>query len=180
MHGSREEHAEKMQQLGCETIFLRNEKDFEGIDGIILPGGESTSFKLLLEKTGLEKTLKKYIDEKKIATFGTCAGIILLSSSGTKNNMNVLDIAIDRNAYGRQIDSFSDEIEIEGFSKKFHAIFIRAPQIKSIGENIKVLARYDNKPILVQSENILAATFHPELTNDKRIHEIFYNMIIKK
>ena len=177
IHGSREEHAEKMQQLGCKTIFLRNKKDFENIDGIILPGGESTAFKLLLEKTGIENILKEYIIEKKIPTFGTCAGSILLSSSATKNNLNILDIEIDRNAYGRQIDSFSDEIKIEGLKNQFHAIFIRAPQIASVGTNIKILAEYKNKPVLVQSENILAATFHPELTNDLRVHEIFLEMI---
>jgi len=180
IHGSREEHAEKMQELGCETVFLRNINDFENIDGIILPGGESTSFMLLLKKTGIENILKEYILERNIPTFGTCAGSILLSSFRTKNKINALDITIDRNAYGRQIDSFSDEIHIKGEDRLFHAIFIRAPQISRVGKNITVLAEYKKNPVLIEYKNILAATFHPELTDDIRIHQLFLDSILFK
>ena len=179
IHGSREEHAEKMQQLGFETIFLREKEDYKNISGIILPGGESSSFGRLLEWTETRKILEKKIKEEHIPVFGTCAGAILLAQKGSEYSLQALDIDIDRNAYGRQVDSFSDEVEIKGNPEKFHAVFIRAPKITRVGEDIEVLAKEGNTPVLVRDnqKNILASSFHPELTSDTRIHEIFAKMI---
>jgi 5'-phosphate synthase pdxT subunit len=181
LHGSREEHAKAMEKLGYDIVFLREEKDFKNISGIILPGGESSSFGRLLEWSGIRNILEKKILEENIPTFGTCAGAILLAKKGSEYSIGAIDIEIDRNAYGRQVDSFSEEIEIRGESEKFHALFIRAPKIIATGESVEILAKERENPVLVQNsqKNILVSTFHPELTNDTRIHEIFAEMIEK-
>ncbi len=179
VHGSREEHANHIHRLGAQTRFVRNSEDLKGIDGIIFPGGESTSFGRLMQWSGFAEVLTHKIVNEKLPVFGTCAGAILLSNSGSEFSMHALDIVVDRNAYGRQVDSFSEEISIPLFpDKPFHCIFIRAPKIASVGANAHVLARYNDYPILVQSIShpILAATFHPELTDDARIHEYFLNL----
>lgn len=185
IHGSREEHAEAMQKLGFETVFLREKEDYENISGIILPGGESSSFGRLLEWTDTREVLRRKIVEDGIPVFGTCAGAILLAHLGSEYALDVIDIDIDRNAYGRQIDSFSDDIEIaalDNASEKFHALFIRAPKISRVGEHVEVLAKYNEKPVLVQDsqKKILVSTFHPELTKDLRIHKIFAEMITSR
>ncbi len=182
IHGSREEHAEMMEKLGFETRFLREKEDYAEISGIILPGGESSALGRLLEWTDTRDILTKKIVEEGIPVFGTCAGAILLAHSGSEYALDSIDIDIDRNAYGRQVDSFSEEIEISGISndsKKFHALFIRAPKITRVGNNIKILAEERGSPVLVQDfeKKILVSTFHPELTKDTRIHEIFAKMI---
>lgn len=185
MHGSREEHAAMMHKLGYDTIFLREEKNYKNISGIILPGGESTSFGKLLKRTNTRKILEKKILQDHIPVFGTCAGAILLSQKGSDYCLKALDININRNAYGTQIQSFSDEINIKNFSSPFHALFIRAPQIESIGKsaekNIEILAEYNNQIVLAHDikNNILVSTFHPELTSDTRIHKIFADMVEK-
>lgn len=176
-HGSREEHAHMMNTLGCDTIFLRSPQDFEGIDGIILPGGESPSFGRLLKWSNMRDIMIEYISERKVPVFGTCAGAILLAKTGSEYALKSIDMDIDRNAYGRQVDSFSDEIEIQGCNTKFHGVFIRAPKITRAGENLTILASYNNDPILVQEGNVLSSTFHPELTKDTRVHEIFLEMM---
>ena len=181
IHGSREEHAEAMQKLGFEIIFLREKEDYSEISGIILPGGESSSFGRLLEWTDTRQVLEQKILKEKIPVFGTCAGAILLAKKGSEYSLGAIDIDIDRNAYGRQIDSFSDEIDLAGESQKFHGLFIRAPKIVKIGESVEVLANYDGCPVLVldNAQKILVSTFHPELTSDTRIHEIFAEMMTK-
>lgn len=182
VHGSREEHAEKMQQLGCDTCFIRSLEDLEGIDGIILPGGESTSFGRLMNWSGIYTAIQNKIVKEHLPVFGTCAGAILLSASGSDFSMGALDIAVDRNAYGSQVESFSDEVFIPMFHDTFHSLFIRAPKIVSVGESVEVLAEYNTSPVLVRSREFpfLASTFHPELTSDIRIHSFFLNMIEKK
>lgn len=185
LHGSKDEHAKIIEQLGHMVVFLKNKNDFAQLDGIILPGGESTSFGRLLEWSRIKNILKTKILEENIPVFGTCAGSILLASSGSEYCIGALNMKIDRNAYGRQVDSFSDTICIQTNKKKenktFHAIFIRAPKIKDIQSDIEILAEYKNSPVLVRSKTSprLAATFHPELTNDHTIHKIFIDMIQK-
>jgi len=182
IHGSREEHARAMQRLGFETIFLREKEDYSEISGIILPGGESSSFGRLLEWTDTRQILTQKIFQENIPVFGTCAGAILLASKGSEYSLGAVDIDIDRNAYGRQIDSFSENLEISEIreeSQKFHALFIRAPKIIRVGESVEVLAKHEENPVLIRDsqKKILVSTFHPELTEDTRIHEIFAEMI---
>lgn len=182
VHGSREEHAHHMQKLGFETRFIRKKEDGEGIVGLIFPGGESTSFGRLMDWSGIREMLIEKIVTEKIPVLGTCAGAILLSSAGSEYSMNVLDITVDRNAYGSQVDSFSDEVYIPILEEYFHSIFIRAPKIVGYGPSVEVLAEYNNTPILVQNQEhtIMAATFHPELSDSLQIHRIFADMITKK
>lgn len=176
-HGSREEHADILHSLGVQTVLVKTPEDLNGLRGIVLPGGESTSFGRLIEWSGLQDALYTKIKDEKLPAFGTCAGAILLAKTGSEFAMNAIDIEIDRNAYGRQVDSFSEDIFISEIATEisFHALFIRAPQITSVGADAKVLASYRQKPVLVQSTThpVLAATFHPELTLDARIHHYF-------
>lgn len=178
VHGSREEHALALKSLGAKSIFLRSPKDFTTIDGIILPGGESTSFGRLLQWSNLLEPLKNAIFKQNLPVLGTCAGAILLSSEGSEYGLGALDIEINRNAYGRQVDSFSENILLENDPQPFHAIFIRAPQILSCGKEVNILASYNASPVLVQQKNRIACTFHPELTHDFRIHERFLTLCV--
>lgn len=179
MHGSREEHAQMMEKLGYETRFLRSKQDFSDISGIILPGGESTSFGRLLDWTGTKEVFQMKVLQEKLPVFGTCAGSILLAKEGSEYSIGALDITVDRNAYGRQIDSFSEEVTVKNFLSPFHAVFIRAPKIAKVSEDLEILAEHDGNPIVVKDSerNILVSTFHPELTTDTRIHEIFAQMV---
>ncbi len=182
-HGSREEHAKMMNKLGYECLFLRTPEDFLEICGIILPGGESGSFGRVLQWSGIREILKQKILKEHIPVFGTCAGSILLAQNGSEYSFGALDIDVERNAYGRQIDSFSTEISLmlpeEDYKKPFRAIFIRAPRISRVGKNCEIFATHNENPILVRdfSQKILVSTFHPELTTDDRIHKIFAEML---
>ncbi|MEI7510580.1 MAG: pyridoxal 5'-phosphate synthase glutaminase subunit PdxT [Candidatus Peregrinibacteria bacterium] len=178
-HGSREEHANSMQKLGFQTVFLRTPEDFHDIAGIILPGGESGSFGRSLLWSGVREMLAQKILQEKIPVFGTCAGSILLAKNGSEYSLGAIDMDVDRNAYGRQVDSFSTEIVLPGEELPFHAIFIRAPKIIRVGQGCKILAEHAGNPILVHnsSQKILVSSFHPELTPDTRIHKIFAEMV---
>jgi|WetSurSiteA1Bulk_404760.scaffolds.fasta_scaffold135047_1 pyridoxal 5'-phosphate synthase pdxT subunit len=177
LQGSFAEHQKMLKKLGADVFLIRDLPDVENkkIDGVILPGGESTTATKLLKKTGLDKWL---IGQAKLGLpiFGTCAGMIVLASLG------LIDIDVERNAYGSQLDSFETKLRLETQNSKlktlnlFPGIFIRAPRIKRIGPKVKVLAYHKKNPVLVRQNNILAASFHPELTDDMRIHEYFIKM----
>lgn len=187
IQGSASEHASTLRMamaklnLAGEVKLVKKPIDLEGLQGIVIPGGESTVIGRVAEKTGLLKTLKERIEEG-LTTLGTCAGTILLAKEvydakvGKVDQplIGVMDIKVVRNYYGRQKESFEVDLEIPALGREpFKGVFIRAPAIVSIGGNVKVLAAYDGLPALVQQEKILAATFHPELTRDTRVHELF-------
>ncbi|HBB03246.1 MAG: pyridoxal phosphate synthase yaaE subunit, glutamine amidotransferase [Candidatus Peregrinibacteria bacterium GW2011_GWF2_38_29] len=203
IQGSVEEHAMMLEECGAEVVFVKTVRDLENIRGLIIPGGESTHISMMLKRGGLFDTIKKKI-KSGMAVYGTCAGAILLAkkilgdngSIGVKS-FNVIDAEIERNAYGRQTDSFEVDVEIPVLGEKvgykgnvtrkkvrdFPAIFIRAPKIKSVGKNVEILAKYKNEIVMAegkfgnaQKNNILISTFHPELTNDIRVHEYFIKM----
>ena len=192
LQGAIEEHIHILKTAGkkidvdVEVVRVINPIDLDDLDGLIMPGGESTSMTLIGGKTGmLDAVLAKIVD---LPTFGTCAGAILLSKK-TKRNENtdvqdgvfpLLNAQILRNGYGRQRDSFSTNLSIKSFDDPFEGIFIRAPKFESINGSIEVLASVRDNPVLIRQENILAATFHPELTNDTRIHEYFLKMVLEK
>ncbi len=201
IHGSIEEHLESLKKIQVETknllslesLRVKTIEDLEKIDGLIIPGGESTTIGKLMNWYGLDKVLKEKI-KNGMPVYGTCAGAILLANKiigkEKANTLKVMDIEIERNAFGRQVDSFETEIELRTelrelrkeknqnlSSKVIPAIFIRAPRIKKIGKNVKVLATYKNEPVLVQEGNMLAGTFHPELTEDLTVHRYFLNLI---
>jgi pyridoxal 5'-phosphate synthase pdxT subunit len=179
VQGDFEAHAAMLEQLGAETTEVRTTADFEGCEGLILPGGESTTQLKFLQEEGLADKIVKFA-ERGGAIFGTCAGAILLAKDvqhPKQESLNLMDMTVVRNAYGRQIAS--DVVSGPTVLKKepLEMVFIRGPVIERAGPGVKVLAEYAGKPALVQRENIMAATFHPELTDDTTVHEHFLRLV---
>lgn len=179
IQGGFSRHQDAVARLGFKTILVKTLEDLRKADKLIMPGGESTAMRLLLKKHGLWDNLKEFVKTKPV--FGTCAGAILLSKSIDSNeeSLMAIDVAIARNSYGRQIDSFETNLEVT-LNSRVHVIpsmFIRAPQITKINKNIQILAQYENMPVLVQENHVLIATFHPELTNDDTICSYFLNYV---
>jgi 5'-phosphate synthase pdxT subunit len=179
MQGDIEEHLAIMEKIGVNTTRVKSIETLEMVDGLIMPGGESTTMLKLLKLTGLFEVLKEKI-KNGFPVYGTCAGLILLAkevSNPAQDAFKVLDVSVSRNGYGRQIDSFHAEISIPMIGGKlFDAVFIRAPVITKVGD-VDVLASYNHTPVFVRHENIIASTFHPELSDDTRIHEFFVEMV---
>ena len=178
LHGSVEEHIKAVRNCGVKAVEVRTTEELSKCAGLIIPGGESTTVMKLLAREGLDKTIISRA-RKGMPVFGTCTGAIVLSKAIVGNNqptLGLIDISVRRNAYGRQVDSFESMLDIAGVGK-VKAIFIRASIVESIGKGVKVLAKYKNKPVLVQQGNILAGTFHPELTDDLGLHKYFLKII---
>lgn len=173
LQGGVKEHALMIEECGAKAVEVRKAADLKGVDAIVLPGGESTTMSLLSNECGLLAFLKKAVLGG-MPAFGTCAGAILLAKRVGKRKglIGAMDIKIERNAYGRQLDSFETALKVNGIGF-FHGVFIRAPVIESVGKNVEVLSSYNGKPVLVREGSIMAATFHPELTGNTRIHELF-------
>ncbi len=173
LQGGIREHASMIEECGTKAVEVRKVADLKGIDAIVLPGGESTTMSLLSNEHGLLASLKKAVLGG-MPVFGTCAGAILLANNveGQRGLIGAMDLQIERNAYGRQLDSFETSLRVKGVGR-FHGVFIRAPVIESVGKSVEVLSCYKGKPVLVREGKMLAATFHPELTRDTRIHELF-------
>ena len=179
LQGSVNEHIDMLKKCRVEPILVKLPRDLEDINGLIIPGGESTTLGKLMKEYGLNKTIKRRYEEG-MPIYGTCAGAILLAKEiiGSKQpNLGLMDISVRRNDYGRQIDSFEAELNI--FDKPFRGIFIRAPVINSFHNGCKIIAEFENNPILVEQGNLLVSTFHPELTDDLRIHKYFVEMVDK-
>ncbi|MEM0360305.1 MAG: pyridoxal 5'-phosphate synthase glutaminase subunit PdxT [Candidatus Diapherotrites archaeon] len=177
LQGGVKEHLAMAQDCGWTAIEVKKVEDLKGLSALILPGGESTTIGLLLRQRGLLSALKKTINGG-MPVFGTCAGAILLSKTVGKGNglIGLMDLALERNAYGRQVDSFETELQVKGLGF-FKGIFIRAPVIEKTGKNVEVLASFKGKPVLARQGKMLAATFHPELGKDKRLHEFFLEKV---
>ncbi|MDR1739274.1 MAG: pyridoxal 5'-phosphate synthase glutaminase subunit PdxT [Bacteroidales bacterium] len=171
IQGAIEKHVEIIDQLGYKTALVKTQEVLSNIDALVMPGGESTSMIRQLEWYSLLEPLKKILQDG-LPVFGTCAGLILLS-----NQIKILDISILRNAYGSQINSFKTDLQVKGIDHKVPAFFIRAPLIEKVSDDVEVLSIYNNNPVLVKQGKCMAATFHPELTNDTSIHELFVNII---
>ena len=170
-------HADALVEAGAEPVEVRNPIELEGLDGLILPGGESTTMLKLLERKGLFKGLKEFAGSRPI--FGTCAGTILLAREvrhPVQRSLGALDAVVERNAYGRQIDStiLTEPTELPG--GPLEMVFIRAPRIVETGAGVDVLARREGSPVLVRQAKLLAATFHPELSQDRRVHQLFVDI----
>ena len=178
VQGDFEAHAARLTELGAETIEVRTVKDLDGCDGLILPGGESTTQLQFLQEEGLFEAVKQFADERG-AIFGTCAGAILLATQ-VKNpgqaSLGLLDMTVLRNAYGRQLasDVFFGPSKLT--DAPMEMVFIRAPVIDSVGPGVEVLAEYAGKPVLVRKGNVMAGTFHPELTQDTTVHRFFLDL----
>ena len=175
LQGSSEPHLDRLRELGVEAREVRCPEALEGLTHLILPGGESTTFHHLMELFGVRDAIAAH-HRRGMALFGTCAGAILLGrDEGIRPpRFGLLDASFARNAYGRQIDSFTAEVPLASFGDPaFSCVFIRAPRIIETGPEVEILGRHGAEPILVRSGNVLAATFHPELTPDLRIHRYF-------
>lgn len=181
LQGAFAAHQIALSECGIQSRQVRIAEDLEGLSGLILPGGESTTMSNLLLRSGLFAAVKAGI-ESGLQVFGTCAGMILLARHVTDGrddqvSFGAMDISVQRNAYGRQVDSFETDIQISGLNAPFHAVFIRAPRVSDIGSDVEVLATFEDSPVLVAEGNCMAAAFHPELSIDSRVHQIFVNRI---
>jgi 5'-phosphate synthase pdxT subunit len=181
LQGDFEAHEKALARAGAEAVQVRTPEDLLRVDGLVIPGGESSTMLKLIEATGLKQALLEFGERKPI--FGTCAGAILLASDVTnpaQDSLKLMDIGVERNAYGRQLDSRIARISpsVEQFDGgDVEAVFIRAPIIRRVGTGVRVLATYNGDPVLAEQGNHLVATFHPELTGDGRIHEFFIRKI---
>lgn len=177
LQGDFDAHRKRLEELGAGVVLVRNPEDFDGLDGLIIPGGESTTFLKLLGDEAL-KRLNDFVHSK--PTFGTCAGAIMLArqvENPPQPGLNAIDMTIRRNAYGRQIDSSIIEAATTLGSEPLEMVFIRAPRIENVGQKVEVLAKRGDDPVLVRQGNAMAATFHPELSADKRVHQEFLKLV---
>ncbi len=171
-------HTRMLRRLGVEAIEVRKADELEHINGLIMPGGESTTMLKFLTEENLSAPIKRFAASGR-PVFGTCAGAILLAREAinpAQTSLDLIDITVERNAFGRQVDSFVDYVETALEVGRMEAVFIRAPRIRRAGRGVEVLAALDGEPVLVRERNILAATFHPEMTADDRAHRLFLNM----
>mgnify|MGYP000630845786 FL=1 len=181
LQGAFESHKKVLNELDVVSLEVRTPQDLAQVDALIMPGGESTTMSQLLESSDLYEPIKKLIHEG-MPVFGTCAGMILLAKKiidgrDDQISFGAIEIEVQRNAYGRQVDSFEADIEVEGLAPAFHAVFIRAPKILQAGRDVEVLASFGSDVILARQKNVLVASFHPELSQDGRIHELFVKEI---
>ncbi len=169
-------HVQTLLKLGVAPILVRTETELNRCSGLIIPGGESTTLTIVMQKHGLWEPLQRYGKQKTI--FGTCAGLIILATE-TPNHpfapLGLIDVTVERNAYGRQVDSFIDNVNLTLHKKKqrIPGFFIRAPKIRQVGKGVRILGKHRQEIVLVENEHILAATFHPELTEDASLHKYF-------
>jgi len=178
LQGAFEVHARRLAELGATTLLIRKPDQLSTLDALVIPGGESTTFLKHLERAGFYEALEAFVHTKPV--FGTCAGCILLAKEVTnppQQSFGVLDIAVERNAYGRQNDSAILTSETSLAGGPLEMVFIRAPRITRTGPDVATLATRDNFPTLIRQGNLLAATFHPELTDDLRVHQLFLDIV---
>jgi pyridoxal 5'-phosphate synthase pdxT subunit len=181
LQGDFAEHAAILRRLGATPVEVRLPRDLEGLDGLIIPGGESTTITRLMAIYDLLEPLRDFVREGK-PTWGTCAGAIVLAREAIgldRPNIGLMDIVVRRNAFGRQVDSFESDLPVKPLGEQpYHAIFIRAPTIERIGPNVDVIARLpDGTAVAAREGTMLASSFHPELTEDTRLHEYFLEMV---
>ena len=181
LQGAFEAHQLALRDLGIDSVQVRTPTDLELVDALVMPGGESTTMSHLLLTSGLFDAIDARLKQG-MPVFGTCAGMILLAKGvldgrSDQRSFGAIDIDVKRNAYGRQIDSFETDISLVGLVEDFHAVFIRAPQIARIGDDVTVLARHNENVVLARQGSVMVASFHPELTNDARIHSMFIGLL---
>ena len=169
LQGNFREHAAVLRRLGADPVEVRLPDQLDGLDGLIIPGGESTAITRLMRLYGIDEALRSFQEP----IFGTCAGMILLD----REHLGLADICVRRNAFGRQVRSFEADLDIGDGDAPVRAVFIRAPWIEDAGPEVEVLAEVDGHPVLARQGRILVAAFHPELTDDTRIHELFLKQV---
>lgn len=181
LQGAFAAHRQALAQLGADAREVRTADQLAAVEGLVIPGGESTTMAMLLDRTGLRAPLAARLSDG-MPVFGTCAGMILLADEVLDGrpdqwSFGVLDVGVRRNAYGRQLESFETDLDVAGLDRPFHAVFIRAPGVVRTGPDVAVLAELDGDPVLVRQGSVLASAFHPELTADRRVHELFLDLV---
>lgn len=176
MQGAIREHVRMLESLGVQTIVVRSVEDLNEIDGLVLPGGESTAMRRLLDRYGLLEPLRERQD---LPMFGTCAGMILLANEveGYDAHLKKIPMVVKRNAFGRQVDSFEVSLPVKGIDEPVEAVFIRAPQVASVEPHVEVLAEVEEAIVAVRYGHYVACSFHPELTEDVSLHRYFVNLV---
>jgi 5'-phosphate synthase pdxT subunit len=169
LQGAFREHAQMLRRLGAEVVEVRLPEELDGLHGLVIPGGESTTMMRLARIYGLDEAIRRF----RGAIFGTCAGMIVLDRA----HLALADLEVDRNAYGRQVRSFEADVELDGDERPLRGVFIRAPRVRDVGEGVEVLGELDGEPVLVRDGRLLLAAFHPELTDDPRVHEMFLELV---
>jgi pyridoxal 5'-phosphate synthase pdxT subunit len=169
LQGNFREHAAMLRRLGAEPVEVRKPEQLDGLNGLVVPGGESTTFMRLMRLYGLEEAIRRF--EQPI--LGTCAGLIVLD----RDHLGLVDVEVARNAYGRQVFSFEADLDLKGEDEPLRGVFIRAPRVTSVGNDVEVLAALDGEPVLLRQGRFLVATFHPELTDDTRVHELLLDSV---
>lgn len=177
--GAVEEHARMIARVGAEPVAVRRKEQLVELDGLILPGGESTTIGKLMRTHGLLEAIREFASVGK-PVFGTCAGLILMAdriSGQEEAHLRLMDMTVSRNAFGRQRESFETDLDVKGFDSPMRAVFIRAPWVEEVGPGVDVLAVYGGRVVAARQGHLLAAAFHPELTDDVRMHELFLGII---
>jgi len=169
VQGNVREHTHVLRRLGAEVVEVRKPAQLEGLDGLVVPGGESTTFMRLMRLYGLDEALRTFAGP----VFGTCAGMIVLDRA----HLGLMDLDVDRNAYGRQVASFETDLSLGGEDEPLRGVFIRAPRVRDHGAGVEVLAEHLGEPVLLRQGRFLVASFHPELTEDTRVHELFLDSV---
>jgi len=179
LQGDVREHLRILDGLGIDAVTVKKPTELSTVDGLVIPGGESTTIGKMAVRFGLLEPLRTSIQDG-LPVYGTCAGMIFLACAVTEGDqplLGVLDVVVKRNAFGRQNESFEANLEIDGLDSPFHAVFIRAPWIDKVGSEVEVLSSVDEHPVMVRHDNVMATSFHPELTGDERIHQMFLDSI---
>ncbi len=182
IQGDFAEHRKALEKLGVDVREIRLPQELDGVDGLIIPGGESTTIVQLIDIYEMRDKLRERVLDDEMPTWGTCAGMIVMAGELTDHRpepLHLMDTVVSRNAFGRQVDSFEADLDVAGMEGgAYRAVFIRAPVFHSIGEDVEPLARLpDGKPVAVRQRHMLATAFHPELTDDARMHRLFVDMI---
>jgi 5'-phosphate synthase pdxT subunit len=169
VQGNFREHVAMLRRLGADAVEVRKPDQLRGLDGLVIPGGESTTFMRLMRLYGLDQAVREFAGP----VFGTCAGMIVLD----RNHLGLVDLEVERNAWGRQVHSFEADLELAGEVDPVRGVFIRAPWIEEAGAEVEVLAEHDGHPVLARQGRFLVAAFHPELTDDTRVHGLFLELV---
>jgi len=169
LQGNFREHAAMLRRLGAEPVEVRKPEQLDGLDGLVVPGGESTTFMRLMRLYGLEDAIRGFQQP----VLGTCAGLIVLD----RDHLGLVDVEVARNAYGPQVHSFEADLDLAGEDRPLRGVFIRAPRLTAAGKDVEVLAALNGEPVLLRQGRFLVATFHPELTDDTRVHELFLDSV---
>ena len=180
LQGAFARHSEVLTGLGAVPLEVRTPGDLDAVDAVVVPGGESTTMSMLLDSSGLRPSLAERLADG-LPVLGTCAGMILLAVRVTdgrddQRSFGAIDIDVRRNGYGRQVDSFEDQLSVTGLDGPFHGVFIRAPVVERVGSDVEVLATVDGVPVLCREGAVLVSSFHPEMSGDGRIHEGFLDL----